>query len=408
MHAEHQTILIVGGGLAGLACARHLTEGGQSDFLLISEDIGGRTSSSCDRVNFGAFYVRSDYRHVWPLMTLRRRFNMLDGCLIDEQHRRHSVWSSLFRHPVASIRFASHLARFDRHLQQLMRRAETCSMKNAVEADPYIHRLYHQPASEYLKEHGLAALQNELIAPALRGHVFLDFSEIPAIVMFRAWMAVRRRAYECSFNVERLTRSFSDRIVRGRVIAVRRIDNVWEVRTAASEVFLCDILVMATTVDVTKRLVNQPEVHNGSQPVNLILVDGQVKPPYGEKTYTILPMSQPDVAIVRYDDGTHLVASNRDDCDLSDYFQSHRILETKRWEAPLFIGSNLVESKRSDSLYLIGDFVLGGMEMAYLTGKYAAFDICQANTDNQDVDSELATATAYNAALWPRRTRKRR
>jgi predicted NAD/FAD-dependent oxidoreductase len=60
---RYETV-IVGGGIAGLACARQLYDGGRS-FLLVTEDVGGRIRTSADgTVNLGAYYVRGDYDHV--------------------------------------------------------------------------------------------------------------------------------------------------------------------------------------------------------------------------------------------------------------------------------------------------------------------------------------------------------
>ena len=59
---SYETV-IVGGGISGLACARRLIEKGR-DFLLISEDIGGRILTSKDGdANLGAFFVYSDFYH---------------------------------------------------------------------------------------------------------------------------------------------------------------------------------------------------------------------------------------------------------------------------------------------------------------------------------------------------------
>ena len=55
--------IIIGGGIAGLACARKLSEENMN-FKLISQDIGGRiTTSSNGEINYAAYVVPSYYKH---------------------------------------------------------------------------------------------------------------------------------------------------------------------------------------------------------------------------------------------------------------------------------------------------------------------------------------------------------
>ena len=53
--------IIIGGGISGLSCARKLKDN-EKEFLLITENIGGRIISSSDgKINYGAYFVGSDY-----------------------------------------------------------------------------------------------------------------------------------------------------------------------------------------------------------------------------------------------------------------------------------------------------------------------------------------------------------
>ena len=72
MNAKSFDTIIIGAGISGLACAKHLQEHG-NDFLILSKDIGGRILTSKDSaVNYGAFFVCSDYYHVLQVSKSRR------------------------------------------------------------------------------------------------------------------------------------------------------------------------------------------------------------------------------------------------------------------------------------------------------------------------------------------------
>ena len=70
--------IIIGAGISGLACARTLSENGE-DFIIISEDIGGRILTSQDgKVNYGAFFVCSDYDNVLKFVKLKSQIRLRD------------------------------------------------------------------------------------------------------------------------------------------------------------------------------------------------------------------------------------------------------------------------------------------------------------------------------------------
>ena len=76
---------IIGAGISGLACARKLQENSK-DFIVISEDIGGRILTSKDKkINYGAFFVCSDYHNVLKYVTIKDRIKLSDFCFHDKK-----------------------------------------------------------------------------------------------------------------------------------------------------------------------------------------------------------------------------------------------------------------------------------------------------------------------------------
>ena len=75
--------IIIGGGISGLACGRRLQQFNK-DFLIISSDIGGRILTSSDgSVNYGAFFVCSDYNNLLNYVKLKNRIRLRDFCFHD-------------------------------------------------------------------------------------------------------------------------------------------------------------------------------------------------------------------------------------------------------------------------------------------------------------------------------------
>ncbi|MCY7302897.1 MAG: NAD(P)/FAD-dependent oxidoreductase [Thermoleophilia bacterium] len=144
---RHVETMIIGGGIASLACAPRLHEE-QRPFLLITEDIGGRIRPPADgRVNVGAYHVRSDYTHVNRFADRGRRIkrrNLLRG-------RKNGSFTHsdipLFLHLPQTICFLRLMRRFRRRYEAFKRECLLVSQAEALRADPVLWGLYHGPAS---------------------------------------------------------------------------------------------------------------------------------------------------------------------------------------------------------------------------------------------------------------------
>ncbi len=102
--SRHETV-IIGAGIAGLACARRLHDSGRP-FLLITADVGGRIYTSADgTVNLGAYYVRADYSHVNRFVDRGRRIRRRH-ILRGDQDGSFTRWDlPLLLHPRQTFRF---------------------------------------------------------------------------------------------------------------------------------------------------------------------------------------------------------------------------------------------------------------------------------------------------------------
>ena len=109
--------VIIGAGIAGLACGRRLCDEG-TEFTLVSEDIGGRIRISRDGAqNLGAYYVMDDYRHVRRYVKRGRELRMLGSRVhLEERSYTPRNWRSLAYLP-QSLRFRRLLREFREHYE---------------------------------------------------------------------------------------------------------------------------------------------------------------------------------------------------------------------------------------------------------------------------------------------------
>ena len=137
MDRSHESVVIIGGGIAGLACARRLHDEGHS-FLLITENIGGRIRTSKDgTINIGAYYVTRDYGHVNEFVDrgshIRRR-SILRGSE-DGSFSRSDL--PLLLHPAQALRFRRLMRQFRRHYETFKQDCLSVSQAQAIRADPH-------------------------------------------------------------------------------------------------------------------------------------------------------------------------------------------------------------------------------------------------------------------------------
>ena len=148
-------IIIIGGGLAGLGCAKKLYEAGQ-EFKLITENIGGRVMTSPDgKVNYGAYYITQDCKNIKPYIDNLNPIRIKDF-YFHKKGKPYSFFSpKIIKYLPAILKLSLDLLIFRRHFNALRKKAINSSSKKLIEKDPLLRKYYHQKADEYIKKRGL-------------------------------------------------------------------------------------------------------------------------------------------------------------------------------------------------------------------------------------------------------------
>ncbi len=368
---KHPKILIVGGGLAGIGCARELNILGEKNFILLSKDLGGRAPRSDRTIPRATFYARTEYKNMWPFLKLGRKADIWKGRLVTKE----KIWRPLFiafRHPVLSVRFYFITRRFDACHTRFMSRCETMSQKQAMEADPYLLDLYKQSATDFLRKNSLVELQNELIGTLVRVTRFIRIEEANAFLMLWIWLILVKNGRECTIDIRKMVEGFLPSIIDDEARSIIDTGNGWLVNGDIE----CDVLVMATPINITKMLLGDSSLpEQKATKVFSSIVKGKPRAIYSQGRYNVLPAEEKDVVVVQNEDGTYLFCSTQEKYNLEKYFETFEVVERKNWDPAGFFGDRLIEAKRSERLYVIGDYHFPGLESAYLTGIQAARSI---------------------------------
>ncbi len=366
----HETI-IVGGGMAGLGCARRLQEHGRP-FLMISPEIGGRVRTSADgTVNYGAYYVTDDYHWTLPLVTKLDRVRITDGYFHRSQQRYCFRSLRLVRHFPAWRRFTDDLKRFRRHFNRMNRFAGDYSRRNLIASDPVLQQAYDQTAAEYIRERRLEGFFADFIDHLLWASFFHDPHEVSTFFVLAASLPLIVPMHTFVFDTKRAIAGFHDRIVYDSIRQVRLSDGQATVTTSEGRDYRCRNLVMATPMDHTNRLLGSlAQPIRGGIDVSYYHLRGEIRPRYRGATRNFFP-SDESAIISREHDGSFLYFYSIDKID--KYFESYSVIAHDQWKPALFFhGKQFVDAQPAPHVFLASDHDVPSMENAYLNGRYTA------------------------------------
>ncbi len=371
MTSRTETV-IVGGGVAGLACARRLHDSGRT-FRLITEEIGGRVRSSAGgNVSLGAYYVRDDYDHVGRYVDRGRRMK-----------RRHTLCGApdgsftrpavpLLAHLPQALRFLRLLREFRQHYNDFKRECELVSQAEALSADPFLEALYHEPAPSYIRRHRLEDVRHYLLGPAIQSTGFTSVDALSAFTLLVGVLPVIVPIYEHTFRFDRLTRGFEDAVTIDSVTALSATSTGHAIVTRGGGMLDADNVVVATPVEVSARLLDLGPVKS-PMAGHMFLLHGTLRKPWANARYAMFPERHPLLAIARQADGSVLLCSSEADPDFGLVLHTWEIVEHHHWDPAFHLGGDvLLPCELRPGLYLIGDHNVCDLEDVYITGVYAA------------------------------------
>jgi len=368
---RHETV-IIGGGIAGLACARRLHDN-QRPFLLITEDVGGRIRTSADgAVNLGAYYVRSDYSHVNRFADRGRRIKRRHILRGDEDGSFTRSDVPLLLHLPQTVRFLRLMRGFRRRYEAFKQDCLLVSQAQAIRADPLLWDLYHEPAGRFVERHRIEDLTRLYLAPAVRATAFTSVDRLTAFTLLVGVLDFVVPIFEYTFRFDVLTEGFEDALLFDSVTGVTPSSGHYSIQTRHGGSVAADNVVVATPIDVSARLLDLGRVKSPIA-AHIFLVRGNLRRPWAAATVSLFPEGDPILALARQKGGTTLLSSVSGDPDFARTFSTWEVVEHHHWNPAFHLeGDALLECEQEPCLYLVGDHNVCDLEDAYITGVHAA------------------------------------
>lgn len=374
---DDQTVetIIIGAGVAGLGCARQLTKHNR-DFLVITEDVGGRITTSVGGcANYGAYFVLNNYSHILPFIKKGERLHPF----FVEFHDGRKGYYHLIKmcaHPIQAVRLMFLLFKFKTKYKRFKIKCETDSQKMVIESDPQLKKLYFQSAVEFIKEHKIAEIADKFLSEGIYMCTFLPLSKVSAFDFMRLSLGLILPAYEFNFLPHEATKGFNDKIITDSVISIEK-NKSYEIKTEKGKLYMARHVVIATPALIAQKLINIEKLKVGSN-AYVFHISGLLKEKWRGGQFELFESSSPVIFIRKQTDGSYIFYSKIIDPSLEDYFENYNIIFKKYWEPAFNItGNELLGCEQGDRLYLAGDHNVIGLEDAYITGLLSANKILE-------------------------------
>ncbi len=374
MRKKIRNTIIIGGGIAGLSCAKRLADHGK-DFILITKNVGGRilTSEKGD-IPYGAYFIARNYHHVKNFVAVNQRITTATL----QFHKNHQSYSlcdkRLATHFLQLVRLIILLFTFKKQYEKFKRACENKSQKEVLANNPFLLKLYHQNAKELITEYKIKDLVEDYLSEVLHGTTFLPIRKLNGFTFLQLSLPLIVPIYSFTFLKNKLIQEYRQRIVYDCAIAIMKNKEGFVI-TSKKRKYYSKNVVVATPPHVSKMLLKLKEI---KKPVNVHMfhITGTLRKSWKSCDTNLFSDTNRMLALAHQKDNTFLCYSLGSKPLFKEYFTQYSILRHRYWNPAFNLeGHELWDCKIKENIYLIGDHNICGLEDAFITGIYAANQI---------------------------------
>jgi len=375
--------IIIGGGIAGLACARRLHDQGR-EFRLLTDRLGGRMHSLEKALhNFGAIYITSDYRYVRRYVRKGERVRMHRVAFWDNDRFITILNPRNCRRAKAIARLYRELLNFRRHFNQLRTRSPWVCQAKLLQSDPWLERTVREPATEFVRRHDFNEIDQIFTNSILRSTVFAETDQVNTFYYLACLMPILLPTYIADFSktIGKLTAGFSHHISLTKVLSLKqKRDGLYEV-TTDREQLKCRHVVVATPCHNTRTFCPELDCTDDDRvceiPISTLHVSGRRRSEFQPGKTAFLPPEHPVTVLMPIGNGgPEILFGHKSDPDLTPFFDEYRITDCVSWKTGIILsGPKWRPLSPRMNLYTIGDYNICGLEDSFLTGLFAANQI---------------------------------
>lgn len=370
---KRYNVIILGAGVSGISCAKKMLENNYNDFKIISSNIGGRIiKSNFDNVSYGAYYIMKNYYYALGLVNKKKRIKLF-SILFNKNRKNFKILSKkTLKYLPELIKFIFILLKFKRHLKKFRYNCENQAQVGCLKNDRYLWDLYNIRADLFVQKNNIIGITYEYLAEVLHGTSFTPIKKINAFTFLQFSLPLIIPFFKFDFKKEEINLLLEAYFIEDEVLSVSKENDEYKILTKNKDCYFCKKIVSALPPNISKDIFGfKGELRD---PVNVYMfhLKGKIKENLNGGGYNLFDENDKLLTISLEEDGTHLFYSTEEKPDFSKYFYDYSIIKQRFWNPAFNIGgSNLLEFKQDDNLYIIGDNNICGLEDSCIYGIYA-------------------------------------
>ena len=386
-HASEIDTLIIGGGVAGLACARTLKDAGLP-FALVTDALGGRLALSRRGHYLGAAMLNDDHVHMkrWATPSIIEQAGIFESYMWNGKKPRLTLLNAS---PLGIWRGFKAFGPFLASMKKLRREMPHTCITELVANDALLSRLVLQSAEDFAREHKIEKISEKLFGPAAGAIYMCDWREMNAFFfcLGATWIGLGSPKgnglayYDWSSVVPRLTEGCSEQIVIDAIESLGELDGgaVFEARSSSRN-WVAKNLVLALP-GPSRTAFGEAVGVEDANPARLVElhvfhIAGKRRRLYKPGGSILFGMDQEVALVFVLPDGDSTIDvlyATTGDPNLSTYYEDYEVLEYKRWSPSVQLTMGPFRKLQpKPNVFMIGDHNIGGLEESFLTGLFAA------------------------------------
>ena len=370
-------VLIIGGGISGLAAARCLYKA-HKKFVLVTDRLGGRMYHSQDgSMNLGATYINNDYKNVSKYVGKGQKLNL------------HEIFATNgkklvpFFHP-ANLKFFFPFSRlivllFKLRFELIRFRKESEYRPQAqiISEYPLMSHLSKTSAATFIQKLKLEELNESYFRYVLWATCFSKVEESSALFYLGVLFPLIIKTYIADFSntYNKITNGFKDKIIIDNIVGLSNQENsVCIAKTSSGRVISARNVIIATPYhNAHSFYMNTPKPFL-TKPATVLYVKGQRKGEYQDKNFLLLNPKVGSVGLIwKQKNGSDLIFSLDPNPELSLFYTRYKTISEVTWKTAVVLSNDQwCPTVLEQNIFLAGDYNICGMEDSYISGVCAA------------------------------------